>query len=196
MAGHFTDPDVWHGGAWDLVILAGSRFEVSPELAEARLDMLLRAVWAAPMLDGPYARQDLAPEEQQRVDPSFRAQAEHGLFGLARLPAGLAACTTYVLRDDPGERDWVYVDLPIGELDRLGLDVEWPRTDDAALAQVRAVLLDIAHAVYESVPFEAAGIGHELLGPDVADYLRDRESFRSADWLLGSPRGLSVVSAK
>jgi hypothetical protein len=190
MAEHFTERDVWHGGAFSLVILAGSRSQRPSAEADARLDSVLSAVWAAPALDGPYARRDRAPDRQRRIVPTFRA----GLFGLARLPSGLAPCTTQVVRDDPGEHDWVYVDLPLGGLYRLGLVVDGPGADAAALAQVRDLLLGVARAVYDDLSFEAAGIGHELLGPDVADYVRDRESVRSGDWLVGTPDGLSVES--
>jgi hypothetical protein len=194
MSRHFTDPTVWHGGAVDLVILAGSRDERPPAAADARIESVLRAVWAAPVLDGPYARRDVGPERQSLVAPTLQAEQEHGLYGDAQLPAGLTACKTQVVRDDPGDQDWVYVDLLIGGLEELGLRVDTPDVDAVDLAQVRDFLLGVARAVYDVTPFAAAGIGHEVQGPHVADYLANGGTFGAADWLLGTPDGLAVTS--
>jgi hypothetical protein len=48
MRRHLSHPDVWGGGAFDLVILTGSRAELAPAAADARIDSVLRAVWAGP----------------------------------------------------------------------------------------------------------------------------------------------------
>jgi hypothetical protein len=193
MAQHFTDPDVWHGGAVDLVILAGSRAQLAPEAADERIDSVLRAVWAAPGLTGPYSRRDVAPELQSPAAPTLRGEREHGLYGVTQLNAGLTACATQVVRDDPGDSDWVYVDLPLGGLDRLSLHVDGPDADADALRQVRDFLLGVARAVYDQTQFAAAGIGHELQGPDVADFMAGRASRGGADWLVSTPRGLKLT---
>jgi hypothetical protein len=154
----FIDPEDWHGGAVALVILAGSRAELGTAAADARVDEVLRAVWAAPGLEGPHARRDLSFDGQPVVAPGLATG--NRLSGLARLPTGSTAFATQVARDHPGEHDWVYADLPIGGLDRLGIPEDAP--------EAREFLLGVARAVYDVTPFAAAGIGHEVQGPDVS----------------------------
>jgi hypothetical protein len=66
----------------------------------------------------------------------------------------------------------VYADLPLGGLDGLGLREDAPEAHE--------FLLGVARAVYDVTPFAATGIGHEIQGPHVIDYLEGQWSTSAA----------------
>ena len=136
------------------------------EADEEVLRAAIRAVWAHPLLDGPYAQRDAEPEAQPRVplDPWPESDL---LRGTMAMPNGArVACSTCPLREGEGERPggpyWLRVGLPMGSLGRAYAVGAYPFDDGTPVgwrAPVSEALRGVAAALFARVPFPVAVVG-------------------------------------
>ncbi len=165
----FTASDVWSGGYFELEIMLGPR-------SDDRLQRAMQALWNHGSLDGCYQRNDLEPAEQSRVAWAEAAASvsasefEHPYYGVATAPNGRSiACASFAIRfesdAESDAQDLLSLGVPMGSLGEAYPVGAYPFADQVNLgwrSEVEEWLRVIAVAVFESVPFPFASIGHEV----------------------------------
>jgi len=166
----FTDPDAWHGSAYDLFIHFGA-------LSDVRLVEIIARLWEHPLLDGPFLDKTREPAEQAVADHASLSNEPGKSYGTMELPEGLVVAGTFASRDlaaEPGSGSgdaWLTFWVPLGSLLRV-----WPEVapypfldseDDAKRhvdwqQRLEELLAGIARHIFDSAPFRYAIIGHEL----------------------------------
>ncbi len=153
----FTQPDTWSGGYYELAIL----------LAPDTLARAVTALWSFADLEGCYTDRDREPTDQPRVPPD----AQHDLFGVARIGAARVACRSLAIRYEGGD-DWLHFMLPLGSLGTAFPVRAYPFDDGSSLAwrdEVDAWLCTIARHVHAQMPFSRAVVGWDVgAGDEVA----------------------------
>lgn len=117
-----TADGAWSGGHYELLIDLGGGEPAPGQVAAAAA-----ALWAHPVLDGPYPRRDLEPGRQVRTDPA--SGRGHGVATMA--DGVLVPCASYSLSSIPGflpdgepyPPDVLVFYLPLGSLSRR----VWPQ---------------------------------------------------------------------
>lgn len=148
----------WFGSYYELAI------EFYPRGDDARLLRALAAMWASPLLRGPWPEREQlgrAPTPPQRLE----VEGSNRLYGLLQLPGALSiGCLSLTVREEHGS-DWLDFCLPTGML-QLAFPVRYPmkREDNPWLPAVDQVLLSMAERVYQASPFDMALIGEEASG--------------------------------
>lgn len=170
---------VFAGPDYVLLIRLGGR-------SRERLAAAWRAVWSRQELDGPYARRDVEPVDQPRLDALPGAKRGFA-YGVARTPTGHAVpCSCFASTGSPPEvLAEVSVTLPASALDCsvpelrpaaslvFGLPLERlaPLHGSESLPYVyrepwmRIIdewLVEIARDVFAAAPFEFAEVGEEV----------------------------------
>lgn len=164
MSSHFTAPETWKGGFFELFIQPHT--ESSEELCT-----LLKAAWSFPSLDGCYQEQNRDLSLQERIRPCETDLAGH-LFGLATLPNGsVVACGSYVT-DYPGEpggfspAHWLGFYLPLGALSSAYNVGAYPFGSMNNVSEwkvpVESFLAELGRWTFNKAPFEYALVGFEV----------------------------------
>ncbi|MFI5931760.1 hypothetical protein [Actinoplanes sp. NPDC051494] len=197
-AAKFTIADNWHGGCYELAVEVG-------RTSDERLGRCLEAVWRAAGVHGCYGRDDLEPEDQQRVSLTLESLRRYGhLRGLVDLPNGVRmVCGAVAVREDDGP-DWLCFYLPIGALgraeQRMVGSYPYEREGDPPSigwrAPIDAWLAGVAREVYATVGFRLALIGPEVSGHAYAGDLGDDPGEpRYLGYLIPRPDGLRHLPA-
>jgi hypothetical protein len=115
----FTPDERWSGGHYELEMELGPR-------SDERLVAALRAVWAHPALEGPYADRKREPSEQPLADP-VSGLDEH-FAGVATLPDGSRVpCATVSSRLAPEQAGGIHQEDSLNlYLPVAGLAAVWP----------------------------------------------------------------------
>ncbi len=144
----FTREDAWAGADYGLAIVSkpGDRDLVTTTVRE---------LWKSHALDGCYARRDIEPHLQGRIEPLGDAGAR--LAGVAVIEKRRLPCSTYTTRMASGE-DWVYLSIPMGSLEAL-IPREPPSMRHAATSAIDEWFLAHARRVFDVVRFHVGFIG-------------------------------------
>jgi len=160
----FADRENWRGTFYELFV------EYHPAGNDARLLTAIQALWDAPLLYGPLAGPDSAPDRVlQPVPLPASLGTELGdlnrLYGVLALPEHPPlGCLSLTVREEQGS-DWLDFCLPTGML-AVAFPVAYPLLAQANpwLTEINRVLLTLADAVHAAQPFELALIGEEVSG--------------------------------
>lgn len=148
----------WFGSYYELAI------EFYPRGDDARLLRAVAAMWASPLLHGPWPEREQlgrTPASPQRLD----AEGFNRLYGVLHLPQGTTiGCGSLTVREEQGA-DWLDFYLPMGMLERM-FPITYPldRARNPWRSSVDQVLVDMAGRVYQAAPFDLALIGEEVSG--------------------------------
>lgn len=179
--GIFTDPDIWHGGFFELCIQYES-------LNRQQVQQILQKLWSHPDLDGVYLDPFQDPEHQEKFEISqvFEpgSEAWTALKGVARLPQGSVACSTVVITNTglpegfPEQDVWVDVCLPLGSLGSIFPVEAYPFDSEEVdheswVRPLEHWLSELGQDVFQIHPFQMALIGFETSGMADANDLRD-----------------------
>ncbi|WAZ26144.1 hypothetical protein STRCI_007694 [Streptomyces cinnabarinus] len=178
----FRDRTNWLGGYYELAIEIGST-------EDARVEELLRALWAAAEVQGCFGCRDREPEEQESVPCGLGSLAEFGnLYGRVRLPTGeVVVCGCVAIRGGDDSSDWLDFYVPLGALDHAGVAYggDGPFFRSGVLDDW---LADIGARAFEGAPFALGVIGFEVSGcAEAATLAGDLPSTRGIGYLV--PRG-------
>lgn len=112
----FTVPNIWTGGHYQLKLCLGSP-------VEGNIQSVLKAIWQAPHVEGPYALRDKEPSDQPLVPAG--TQHDH-LFGIAAIRGYRVPCGTFVVREEGSTEtrlaDFICFYIPLSALS-LAYDV-------------------------------------------------------------------------
>ena len=173
----FTDNDAWTGGFYELGIEVGGR-------DDARLEVALKAIWQARVLEGCWLDRTTEPVSSSRVAPNFSSAKEGHLYGIATLPNFTrVGCATCVVREEL--LDWLNFYIPMGALETAYPARGFP-FGSADSTQWRQELdhwfVELARKVFTAVPYKLALIGHEISGEAYSDEI-SKNGLPSERWI-------------
>ena len=155
---HFTDPDVWTGGFYELVLELPSQDDLTTANALATL-------WGGPQLSGCFARNDIEPTQQVALTLNSLPIEGH-LYGIATLnDEQRCVCGTYTIHFE-NEGRWLGIYMPMSALARIySLDgypfgTATPQLE-RTLKTTNEWFYTIAEEMYKRIPFTFGVIGFE-----------------------------------
>jgi hypothetical protein len=179
MSKYHSDPD-----NWALAILTDAS-------SDQAVRSVLRAIWASPLLEGPYAAKPDRKAKRLDVDDVILGSAFYPQWGRAEALPGVSVAvvvTTFLhgrgRSGEDGVGDHVYLEIPLPDLDRLWpvaslLDRESPDPPDPRLDDW---FIQVARAAAVSPHFRRAIVGRGAIYD--TDFLCGERWRNSSEWWI------------
>lgn len=164
----------------------GSWVEARIELGrhdDGRLRGAVDAAWSHPLLSGPTSTNWPSLDAVLTDEGTFDFSGK----GTFRLGGDYLGCAVTAMRDPTS--DWLFIGSPTGMLHAVGTDVDysWEPGANPWLRPMIEALVDVAERVAQSVPFELAAVGPDVITPFPDSHLREFIA-RYGGFLVGDRR--------
>ena len=155
----FTEPDAWHGGFFEFT------FEL-PQASTFSINQVLAKLWSVPTLDGCFLKNNVEPEQQEKLSPMEIDNKGHW-YGVANLPNGKQSCCGTFWMDYESAGCWITYYLPLGSLANAYHIGSYPFKAEKQgvsnwMIEINDCLVNIARQIYPIVKFELGIIGFDV----------------------------------